>query len=33
MEVYRHRLDAGNTYPLGSEGAGAFCRRNYHFAD
>jgi hypothetical protein len=32
MEVYRHRLGTGS-YDLGSEGAGAFCRRNYHFAN
>jgi hypothetical protein len=31
VEVYRHRLNPTNTYDLGSEGDGAWCRRNYHF--
>jgi hypothetical protein len=31
LEVYRHRLSAGNTYDLGSEGDAGWCRRNYHF--
>lgn len=31
LEVYRHRLNAGSTYDLGSEGDAGWCRRNYHF--
>ena len=29
-EVYKHTLNASNTYDLGSEGAAGECRRNYH---
>jgi hypothetical protein len=31
VEVYRQRLNAANTYDLGSEGDAGWCRRNYHF--
>lgn len=30
MELYRHKLSAGSTYDLGSEGSAGMCRRNYH---
>lgn len=30
LEVYRHKLSAGSTYDLGTEGSAGLCRRNYH---
>jgi hypothetical protein len=30
LEVYRHKLNASNSFPLGSEGDAGWCQRNYH---